>query len=133
MNSERFMVDTTVWIKYLRGLVPSLRNQISSLALEDRIYTSEIIIMEILRGAKSDREYNMLYDDFLALPQLIIDRNVWEIAWKTAYKLRKGGVNVPMADVIISATAMYYKCTLMHSDRHFNMIAKHASLKVLEV
>ncbi|HCC69294.1 MAG TPA: hypothetical protein DEP99_05345 [Nitrospiraceae bacterium] len=63
----------------------SLRNHISSLALEYRVYTSEIIIMEILRGAKSDREYNMLYDDFL------------------------------------------------HSDRHFNMLAKHASLKVLEV
>ena len=29
--------------------------------------------MEILRGAKSDKGYSMLYQDFLALPQLVID------------------------------------------------------------
>ena len=133
MNPERFLVDTTVWVKYLRGLDVSIKNRIGSLVLEERVFTSEMIIMEILRGAKSDKEYNMLYQDFLALPQLTIDHNVWKKVWKDAYKLRKGGINIPMADMIISAVAVYYKCTLMHSDAHFNLLAKHSDLKVLEV
>jgi hypothetical protein len=133
MSSERFLVDTTVWVKYLRGLDITLKDRISSLVLEGRVYTSEIIIMEILRGAKSDREYNMLYQDFLALPQLAINHGVWETAWKTAYTLRKIGVNIPMADVIISAVAMYHKCALMHSDKHFNLLAKHTGLKIFEI
>ncbi|MBI5188233.1 MAG: PIN domain nuclease [Nitrospirae bacterium] len=133
MSPERFLVDTTVWVKYLRGVDASLKNRISALVLEGRVFTSDIIIMEILRGAKSDKEYNMLYQDFLALPLLEIDHNVWETAWKTAYKLRKSGFNIPMADVIISAVAMYYKCTLMHSDKHFNLLAKHTGLNVIEV
>ncbi len=133
MSPERFLIDTTVWVKYLRGLDSFLKNRISSLVLEERAYTSEIIIMEILKGAKSDKEYNMLYQDFLSLPQLPIDHNIWEMAWKTAYKLRKIGINIPMVDVIISAVAMYHNCTLMHSDRHFAFLAKNAGLKVLEV
>lgn len=133
MNPERFLVDTTIWVKYLRGLNKSLKERIDSLVLQEKVFTTEVIIMEILRGAKSDKEYNMLYQDFLALPQLIIDHSVWEMAWKTAYKLRKSGVNVPMADVIIAAVSMYYRCTLIHSDEHFNLLAKHIGLKVLEV
>ena len=133
MAPERFLIDTTVWVKYLRGLDASLKDRISSLVLEDKVFASEVIIMEILRGAKSAREYNMLYQDFLALPQLATDHDVWEMAWKTAYKIRKGGINVPMVDVIISAIAVRYKCTLMHSDKHFNLIAKHTGLKVMEV
>lgn len=133
MSFEKFLIDTTVWVKFLRGLDLSLKEKLSALVLEDRVFTSEVIIMEILMGAKSDKEYNMLYQDFLALPQLVIDHNVWETAWKTAYKLRRNGINIPMADVIISATAMYYNYALMHSDKHFTLLAKHTGLKIIEV
>ena len=133
MSSEKLLVDTTVWVKFLRGLDASLKEQLGFLVLENRVFTSEIIIMEILRGAKSDKEYSMLYQDFLALPQLVIDHNVWETAWKAAYKLRRNGIYIPMADIIISASAIYHKCTLMHSDKHFNLLAKHTELKIIEV
>lgn len=133
MSSEKLLVDTTVWVKFLRGLDVSLKEQLGPLVLENRVFTSEIIIMEILRGAKSDKEYSMLYQDFLALPQLAIDHNVWETAWNTAYKLRRSGINIPMADVIIASTALYYKCTLMHSDKHFNLMAKHIEIKMIEI
>lgn len=133
MSAERFLIDTTIWVKYLRGIDPSLKDRLRSLVLEDRAFTSEVIIMEILRGAKSDKEYDLLYQDFLSIPQLSINSNVWETAWRTAYKLRKSGVNTPMADILISAVAIYHKCTLMHSDKHFTLIAKHSGLKALEV
>ncbi len=129
MSSERFLVDTTIWVKYLRGWDASLKDSITTLVLEGKVFTSEIIIMEILRGAKSDKEYNMLYKDFLALPQLIINHEVWEMSWKIAYKLRRSGINIPMADIIISATAVHYKCTLMHFDNHFKLLAKHIGLR----
>ncbi len=89
--------------------------------------------MEILRGAKSDGEYNILYDDLTALPQLSLDSNVWETAWKTGYKLRKAGVNVPLVDILISSIAIYHKVILMHSDKHFKLIAKHTNLKTVEI
>lgn len=133
MSSENFLIDTTIWVKYLRGLDSAVKDRISSLVLEDRAYTSEIVIMEILRGSKSDKEYSMLYEDFLALPQLQTDRNVWETAWQTAYKLKRAGVNIPMADILISTIATHYKCTLIHADKHFNLAAKHTGLKIIEL
>lgn len=133
MINKQFLVDTSIWIKCFREDNKSLQTQISSLILGKRVFTSEIIILEILRGAKSDKEYNSLYEDFLALPLLEINRKVWETAWKIAYKLRKKGVNAPLTDVLISGVALYYKCHLIHSDKHFNLISKLTDLKTMEL
>ncbi len=133
MNADRFLVDTTVWVKFLRGEDKKLREKLSALVLHNRAYTSEIIIMEILRGARSDREYRMLYDDFRALPYLPVNTDVWETAWKTAYKLRKKGLTIPLADVIIVSTALHYNCVLMHSDKHFDPAARHLKLRTIKL
>lgn len=133
MNPERFLVDTTVWVKYLRGLDPSVKERLAPLVLEEKVFITEIIIMEILRGSKSDREYSMLYQDFSAIPLLEINKGVWELAWRSAYKLRRSGINVPLADVLIASVAMYSKCVLLHSDRHFGIISKQLGLRAEEL
>ncbi len=133
MKSERFLIDTTVWIKFFRGTDESLKDRITTLVLQNCAYTSEIIVMEILRGAKSEKEYRMLYDDFTALPFLSIDRDVWELSWKNAYKLKKKGVTIPLADIIIASTALHYDCILMHSDKHFDLVCRPLKLRTLKV
>ncbi len=133
MSIESFLLDTTVWIKYLRGLDETARDKVGSMVLEQRAYTTEIIMMEILRGAKSNKEYAMLHADFLALPRLHINREVWETAWAIGFKLQRGGANVPLVDTLVSAVALHYKCTLLHADKHFPLIAKHTGLKTLEL
>ncbi|HEC98694.1 MAG TPA: PIN domain nuclease [Nitrospirae bacterium] len=133
MNTEKFLIDTSIWVKYLRGMDESVRDRLSTLVLKNCAYTTDIIIMEILRGAKSEKEYKMLYNDFLALPELSINKEVWELSWRNAYKLRKKGLNIPMADVIIASTAAHYDCTLIHSDRHFPLTEKHLNLKTIKM
>lgn len=132
-SNRVYLVDTTVWVKFLRGIEPSLKEKLSSLVLEGKAFTTEIIIMEILRGAKSDKEYNSLYEDLTALPQLSLDSHVWEIAWKVGYNLRKAGVNVPMTDILIASIAVRHKAILMHSDKHFKLITKHTTFKAVEI
>lgn len=133
MSDKQFLVDTSIWIKCLREVNAPLQSYVSSLALNRQVFVSEIIVLEILKGAKSDREYQMLKGDFLALPQLEINRDVWETAWELAYKLRKKGVNVPLTDALISALSLHYKCILLHSDKHFRLIAEHTDLKEKEL
>ncbi len=133
MSPEKFLIDTTIWVKFLRGMDESLRDRISTLVLKNCAYTSEIIIMEILRGAKSGKEYTMLRNDFLSLAQLSTNKEVWELSWRSAYKLRKKGINIPMADIIIASTAAHYNCTLIHSDRHFDLAEKHLNLKTVKI
>jgi len=133
MTPERYLIDTTIWIRFLWGGDEALRDKVSTLVLKNSACTSEIIIMEILRGAKSDKEFRMLYNDLLALPQLSINKEVWELAWKNSYKLRKKGLNIPMADIIIISTAEFYDCILLHSDTHFSLAEKHIKLKTERV
>jgi predicted nucleic acid-binding protein len=133
MNGEKFLIDTTVWVNFLRGLDESVRDRLSVLVNEERAFTSEIVILEILRGAKSEKEYSMLLDDFLALPQLTLDRKTWEIAWGNSFELKKKGLTIPIVDLLISALAIRYECSLLHSDKHFSLLAKHLGIKAIHL
>ena len=133
MIDSKFLIDTSIWIKCFRGSDISLQSYISSIVIGKKAFISEMIALEILRGAKSDKEYNMLYEDLLALPNIELTGEVWEIAWKISYKLRKKGVNAPVVDVLISAIALHYKCTLLHCDKHFKLISEYTDLKEKEL
>jgi predicted nucleic acid-binding protein len=39
-----------------------------------------------------------------------------------AFELRKKGVTVPYIDIIIAAAAINYDATLVHIDKHYDMI-----------
>jgi predicted nucleic acid-binding protein len=131
MNPETVLVDTSIWIEYLRGTNESVRKRLAALVSADKAATADIIIMEILRGARSDREYDVLREDFLALPRIEMTGAVWEKAWRTGYELRRKGVHIPLTDTIIAGLALEWSCTLMHSDKHFDLIARHTDLKIL--
>ncbi|MCX5799583.1 MAG: PIN domain-containing protein [Proteobacteria bacterium] len=133
MSKEGFLIDTSIWIKYLRGMDSSIKEYMVKLIREDKAYTSDIVIMEILQGAKSEKEYTVLYNDFTVLPKLALDTEVWELAWKIAYRLRKEGINVPLVDTMISALALANESILVHSDSHFDNIAGATGLKVLRL
>jgi len=128
MTSERYLVDTTIWVRYFSGEA-SVEDRVRALILQDKVLTAGIIILEILRGARSAAEYNQLYRDFKALPALSIDTSVWEESYKMGFKLRKAGVTVPLADILISTLAICHECPLMHRDKHFSLIAQYSKLK----
>ena len=132
MISERYLVDTTIWVRYFSGEA-SVEGRVKSLILQDNVLTAEIIILETLRGARSAVEYNQLYRDFRALPILILDTYAWEESYKMGFKLRKAGVTIPLADILISALAIRHECPLMHRDKHFSLIAQHSKLKEYQV
>jgi len=128
MSSERYLIDTTIWVRYFGG-EKSVEDRVKSLILQDKILTTGIIILETLRGARSQREYNQLYNDYKALPLLPLDSTAWEESYKTGFLLRKAGVVVPLADILISALAICHGCQLLHRDKHFTLIAKYTKLK----
>ena len=135
MTNELILADTTVWIHFLRGSGIHFQERIVPLIMSDRLATTPIVIMEILRGAKSQKEYDKLNKDLAALRCLDVSAKVWERACKLGYTLRHKGLNAPLSDTLIAAVAQEYDVRLLHDDRHFEMIAsispfKHEYLKV---
>lgn len=129
MTNELILADTSIWIHFLRGTGVRYQERIVPLLMSDKLVTTPIIIMEILRGAKSQREYDKLSKDLAALHCCDLTSKVWERAFKLGYTLRHKGLNAPLTDTLIAAVAQEYNVRLLHDDRHFEMIAAISSLK----
>lgn len=128
MNSEKCLIDTTIWVLYFKG-ERELEYEIKSLILKERVVTCEIVILEILRGAMSQKEYGQLYADFAALSTLRLTDIIWEKSYRVGFKLRKMGINVPLADILIATVASHYNCLLLHRDKHFPLMKEAMGLK----
>jgi predicted nucleic acid-binding protein len=129
MTNEIVLVDTTVWIHFLRGSGTSIEEKLVPLIISDRLATSPVIIMEILRGAKTKKDYDKLHEDLSALRCFDTSGEIWERAFELAYMLRKNGLNVPLTDTLIAALAIENKALLLHDDRHYEMIASVVKLR----
>jgi len=128
MNFEKALIDTTIWILYFRG-EEKIKKDIQSLILEDRASTCQIIIFEILRGAKSKKEYDKLYNGLKALTVLPLNESIWEESYKVGFELKKAGIDVPLVDLLIAMLAYHYKYLLIHRDKHFSLIKEVINLK----
>ncbi|MBI2353997.1 MAG: PIN domain nuclease [Deltaproteobacteria bacterium] len=129
MTNELIIADTTVWIHFLRGSGVQFRERLVPLIMADKLATTPIVIMEILRGARSQKEYDKLGKDLAALRCFDLSVKVWERASKLGYTLRHKGLNVPLTDTLFAAVAQEYNACLLHDDRHFEMIASISPLK----
>jgi len=129
MTNEIILADTTVWIHFLRGSGIQFQERLVPLIMADRLATTPIIIMEILRGAKTQKEYDKLNNDLAALRRFDVSTNVWQRACKLGYALRQKGINTPLTDTLIVAVAQEYNALLLHDDRHFEIIASATPLR----
>ena len=129
MSNDFILIDTSIWILYLRGEGKSQLREIVQKALVDKkATTSQIIILEILSGAISEKEFTTLYEDFDSLLCLDITNEVWKESYENSFLLRRRGATAPFADILIATASIYYNCQLIHSDKHFGLIAKHIKL-----
>jgi len=129
MTNEIVLADTTVWIHFLRGSGIQYQERLVPLIMADKLATTPVIIMEILRGARSQKEYDKLSQDLAALRCFDVSAKVWERAGKLGYALRHKGINAPLTDTIIAAVALENNALLLHDDRHYEMIASITHLK----
>jgi len=86
--------------------------------------------MEVLTGALHEAQYAQLADTFQGLHLLPLTDAVWRRAERLRFELRQKGSLIPVPDVLIACCALLYDCELLHTDRHFDAIAKLTPLRV---
>lgn len=119
-----FLVDSTVWIEFFKGRNNKIINFVSPLIDEDRIAYSGIILSELLVGANNQKEFKFINDNFSGFKYLETDINIFERASQLGFRLRKGGISIPLTDLIIAAHCIHHKLTLVTADSHFKQIKK---------
>ena len=125
------LVDTSAWIFALKKnpFLP-LKEKIDLLLGEGLILTFGMIKLELLGGAKSEKEFTRLKNRLDALYEIPADQSLWDKASELAFMLHRKGITVPYTDILIASAALYSKATLLHADVHFDLMAKHTELKV---
>lgn len=132
MNDQLILIDSSIWIEYLAERGAPIGNTVAGLLKEHRVATNDVIRMEILTGARDEKQYNDLSDRWEGLHYLPMTAPVWRRAERLRYDLRKKGHLIPVADALIASSAIAHNCALLHSDRHFNQIAKASPLKIFK-
>ncbi|MGD2245983.1 MAG: PIN domain-containing protein [Candidatus Aminicenantes bacterium] len=129
--SELHLIDTSVWIYALRKKYdPKIRTYVESQIEEDRIVINPIIKLELLSGTRIKAEFNRLKLRLDSLPEINIDKTIWEESQRIVYDLRRKGLGLPLVDILIIACAKTSGCRLVHKDRHFEMAGQYISLKL---
>ena len=125
------VVDTSVWIAYFRNARSAPVAALTQLPTAD-IVVGDIILLEILQGARDDAHALKIETELRAFPiaPMLGDTRAAEAA--AHYRaLRALGVTVrKTTDLIIATWCIAHGCTLLHQDRDFDPFAKHCGLRV---
>jgi predicted nucleic acid-binding protein len=127
------LVDTSVWIDFFRGREASHVTALEqALHAGDDVCVCGLILTEVLQGIRSDVDYRKTATYFKSLVFLPMSYPTFVRAAEIYRALRRDGVTVrrPM-DCLIAATAIEHDALLLHNDRDFDPIEKHAGLRVL--
>ena len=132
MNKDKklFLVDTSAWILGLkRNSSNQVKNIITEILDKDLSATTGIIILELLPGTRTKKEYTEILSDLSALHYFEVNKKIWEKASQFGFNLRRKGKTIPSTDLLIASIALHYDLILLHADNHFVQIQEHADLK----
>lgn len=116
------MVDTSVWIDFFRGNeTAAVARLIQYINLNERIFTGDLILAELLQGVRPGRELQAVEASFQAF--LVVDMVSEANARQSARfyrQLRRKGVTVRKTiDCLIATWCIQNAIPLLHADRDF--------------
>ena len=123
------LIDSSVWVDYLRGGEPDLSDRIDEMLDADLVYANGTVLGEVLYGAKNPKAFNALKETFRGLHLLDDTCEIFARAAQTGCELRGDGITVPLTDIVIAVQCTEHDLSLLTRDRHFQMIARRMDLE----
>jgi len=124
------LVDTSVWIDYFNGNESLLTSTLDKALIDGFVSIGDLILLEILQGIKSEREYNKTRAALATLEQYeMFGHNMVEKCADNFRFLRKKGMTIRKTnDVIIATFCIENNFPLLFSDRDFMPFVDHLGL-----
>lgn len=122
-DSDKILVDTSAWIEFFRKKAPYYET-VLELIDSSRVCCTGIVLAELIQGAKSQKELDVL-KEFLHVFDFIPDSTeLWEKAGELSFLLRLKGKIAGLADCYISVVASSNNVKLFTLGKHFEIISK---------
>jgi len=120
--STGIIVDTSVWVEFFRRPDADITLRLKKLLRERKVVMVGMVLAEILQGVKAPREAGLVRESLEKLPYLETTRAEWEKAGEISASLRKGGITVPLSDLIVAALALSGDLEIFATDPHFEQV-----------
>jgi len=125
-----FLIDSSAWIEYLRpNGSRKVKDRVREILEKDNAVSCGIVIVEILRGAKDEKTFQLLRETLSSLAQIRIDETIIERAAEFGFRLDRKGKNVSTIDLFIAAAAYEKAAVVLHLDSNFETIASAVEVK----
>ncbi len=124
MSADRVLVDTSVWVSYFRGGSPVISEKLDRLLAGAEVCVPKIVLAELVKGAKSEREISTIKDFFDAFTILDQGSGTWWEAGKLARELKRRGKTIHLLDCYIAVIAQENACAILTLDDHFKEIQR---------
>jgi hypothetical protein len=127
------IVDTTVWIDYLRGVTNIQTSWLDRELGGQRLGLTDLILCEVLQGIRGDAAFSRVRRDLLKFE--VFDTGGIDLAQAAALNyrfLRKHGYTVRKTiDCLIASFCLKAEHLLLHRDHDFDAFERHLGLRVV--
>lgn len=118
---DNILADTSVWIEFFKE-GSAIGNVLENLIKEHRVWTCGIVLFELIKGVKSEKEKSLIINTLLSLEYIEMSPLLWKSAGEIAASLKKTGINLPMSDIFIASLAINQNLSIFTLDKHFEQI-----------
>lgn len=129
------LVDSSAWIEFLRETGSSIDWRLDTELAQERadVATTDVVVMEVLSGARDDAERDELRQTLYGCRFLMVDGPAdYEQAAEICRACRRNGETVrKMTDCLIAAVAIRNEAELLQCDGDFQTIARHTALRLV--
>jgi len=128
-----FFVDTSVWSLALRRNAPAELPEVqllsNSLDGEAQIFTTGLVLQELLQGFAGPNARELIVERFSALPMIIPDTSDHIKAADIRNLCRRNGVQIGTIDALIAQLSIRYELKLLTTDGDFANMAQYVNLE----
>ncbi len=128
------LVDTSVWSLALRRDrapdVPEVEYLVRALSQGEAIFTTGLILQELLQGFRGPKARDRIVERFAALPLLVPNREDHVEAAGLRNACRRRGIQVGTIDALLAQLAIRHALVLLTTDRDFEPLAELGALEL---
>ncbi len=125
------LVDSSVWIDYLRGLPTPQTDRLDTLLGVQPVAIGDLILAEVLQGCDSDADFNRVNKLLASL--ILVELGGRDIAIQAAKNfrfLRSKGVTIRQTiDTVIATRCIDDDLALLFRDKDFDPFVAHLGLR----
>ena len=126
-------VDTSVWSLALRrdssGGGPELGRLREALASQEAVYTTGLVLQELLQGFRGPKARDLIVEHFSALPAIVPGRDDHIVAADIRNTCRRRGVQLGTVDALLVRLCLHHDLEMLTTDGDFHHAARLTPLR----